>query len=256
MKNRIVRALLPLLAALLSLCLLAGCGRSAREPEELSVTVTEAAPTVFIRADGRSIAIVDPAGKTISDYLKEAGVTLNEGDMLTFDSDQDVTGSVSISVIRMISVSVLVVSPDVPEGVQHAAVCYGGTVADAVRSVGIELTEDMYLNADPDEPVKDNMTIVITVRGSEPEPESGPEDSEEAPEMISAGPSPSAPSGSSGSSGPGSTSGSYSEAGDSGFSAPSERYVVSVEVYEDCDGSGHGVKVITYSDGSQEEVPF
>ena len=85
---------------------------------------------------------------------------------------------------------------------------------------------------------------------------SGPEDSEEAPEMISAGPSPSAPSGSSGSSGPGSTSGSYSEAGDSGFSAPSERYVVSVEVYEDCDGSGHGVKVITYSDGSQEEVPF
>lgn len=35
-----------------------------------------------------------------------------------------------------------------------------------------------------------------------------------------------------------------------------ERTVVSVEVYEDCDGSGHGVKVITYSDGTQEEVYF
>ena len=35
-----------------------------------------------------------------------------------------------------------------------------------------------------------------------------------------------------------------------------ERTVVSVEVYADCDNSGHGVKVITYSDGTQEEVYF
>ena len=35
-----------------------------------------------------------------------------------------------------------------------------------------------------------------------------------------------------------------------------ERTVVSVETYADCDGSGHGVKVITYSDGTQEEVYF
>lgn len=34
------------------------------------------------------------------------------------------------------------------------------------------------------------------------------------------------------------------------------REVVSTEYYYDCDGSGHGVMVITYSDGSQEEVPF
>jgi len=32
--------------------------------------------------------------------------------------------------------------------------------------------------------------------------------------------------------------------------------VVSVEYYDDCDGSGHGIKVITYSDGSMEEVPY
>ena len=36
----------------------------------------------------------------------------------------------------------------------------------------------------------------------------------------------------------------------------SGRTVVNVEIYEDCDGSGHGVKVITYSDGSQEEIEF
>lgn len=35
-----------------------------------------------------------------------------------------------------------------------------------------------------------------------------------------------------------------------------EKTVVSVEVYEDCDGSGHGVKIITYSDGTQEEEAF
>lgn len=32
--------------------------------------------------------------------------------------------------------------------------------------------------------------------------------------------------------------------------------VVSVEYYDDCDGSGHGIKVITYSDGTMEEVPY
>lgn len=35
-----------------------------------------------------------------------------------------------------------------------------------------------------------------------------------------------------------------------------QKEIVSVQIYEDCDGSGHGVKVITYSDGTQEEVPF
>ena len=35
-----------------------------------------------------------------------------------------------------------------------------------------------------------------------------------------------------------------------------EKTVVRGEVYEDCDGSGHGVKVITYSDGTQEEEAF
>ena len=38
--------------------------------------------------------------------------------------------------------------------------------------------------------------------------------------------------------------------------ADGERTVVSVEVYNDCDDSGHGVKVITYSDGTQEEEYF
>ena len=32
--------------------------------------------------------------------------------------------------------------------------------------------------------------------------------------------------------------------------------IVSIEIYEDCDGSGHGIKIITYSDGTQEEVIF
>jgi hypothetical protein len=35
-----------------------------------------------------------------------------------------------------------------------------------------------------------------------------------------------------------------------------EKTVVSTEVYYDCDSSGHGVKIITYSDGTQEEVYF
>lgn len=32
--------------------------------------------------------------------------------------------------------------------------------------------------------------------------------------------------------------------------------IVDIRYYDDCDGSGHGVKVITYSDGSTEEVEY
>lgn len=35
-----------------------------------------------------------------------------------------------------------------------------------------------------------------------------------------------------------------------------DREVVSIEYYYDCDGSGHGLKVIIYSDGTREEIPF
>ena len=35
-----------------------------------------------------------------------------------------------------------------------------------------------------------------------------------------------------------------------------QKEIASIQIYEDCDGSGHGVKVITYTDGTQEEVPF
>ena len=250
MKSRIRRTVRPVLVVLLSLCLLTGCGRSVRETED-TAALTEGARTVFIEADGRRIAIEDPSGKTISDYLEEAGVTLNEGDVLTFDSDQDVTGDVTISVLRMAAVSVLVVSPEAPEGIRHSTVCYGGTVADAVRSVGIEPTPDMALSADPDDPVRDGMTIVITVRGADPETQEEPgEEDEASPETVP-------PSqGSSGSASPEPSEDGSSGSPDTGPSPAGDRYVVSVEVYEDCDGSGHGVKVYTYSDGSQEEVLY
>lgn len=35
-----------------------------------------------------------------------------------------------------------------------------------------------------------------------------------------------------------------------------ERYVVSQEYFDDCDGSGHGYSIITYSDGSTETVEY
>ena len=47
------------------------------------------------------------------------------------------------------------------------------------------------------------------------------------------------------------------ESGSSGSSgSSSQKTVVSVQKYDDCDGSGHGVKIITYSDGTQEEEYF
>ena len=53
---------------------------------------------------------------------------------------------------------------------------------------------------------------------------------------------------------PSSSSGGSS--GGSSGAASGGKTVVATEYYEDCDGSGHGIKVITYSDGSMEEVPY
>ena len=35
-----------------------------------------------------------------------------------------------------------------------------------------------------------------------------------------------------------------------------ERTVVSVQRVDDCYGSGHGVEIITYSDGTYEEIEY
>ena len=114
---------------------------------------------------------------------------------------------------------------------------FDGTVADVLAQAGITLAEYHTLNFEQAQPLENGMEIIVS---GEEEPE---ETEPTEPEKKS--------SGSGGSSGGSSSSGSSSKP-----KPKDEKTVVSVQYYDDCDGSGHGVKVITYSDGTQQEVPY
>lgn len=199
-----------------------------------------ASPTVVtIEADGRQFIIEDTEGKTARQILTQAGITLNEGDVLTVIPDQTITGNITIQVLRRCTVTIVVLGKKSKDDVTYTTVLIGGNVADALASVGVELAEDQTVNFEMDQALENGMEIVVS---------KGDKDSSKNTGSSSS-------SSGSGSSGSGSSSGGSSgseEDSDSG----NERTIVSIEIYEDCDGSGHGVKVITYSDGTQEEVPF
>ena len=104
-----------------------------------------------------------------------------------------------------------------------------------------EWKEDQEINHTEDEALEDGMEIVIKTKEA-PKTESSSSSSNKKPCSNKK------PSSSGSSNKPSSGSGSGSSSGG--------KTVVSVKYYEDCDGSGHGVKVITYSDGTQKEVPY
>ena len=254
---------------------------------EASVTPTN----VTLDADGRQVTVEDAQNMSIQQLLDQAGITLNEGDVVSVSSAQTLSGNITVQVLRRNIVSVNV------DGTQYAAVLMGGTVAEALEILGVELAEDQLVNFDLTQALENGMEIVVTTEepveeteATEPEEESssssssssgssssgssssgssssgssssGSSSSGSSSSGSSSSGSSSSGSSSSGSSSSGSSSsGSSSDSGssDSGSSdsgSSNERTVVSVVYYDDCDGSGHGVKVITYSDGTQEEVPY
>lgn len=195
------------------------------------------------------------------------------------DFEQQFPDHITIRVLRQCTVTVCVEAEDPAENVQYTAVLVGGTVADAITAVGIELAEDQIANFELDEALENGMTIVITqapeIEETEPtEPETEPEEEDDyddsyyepdyepdyedtpAPTTPPAT-TPSAPTTPPATTPPATTP-PATEPPATTPPAPTEpqRTVVSVEEYLDCDGSGHGVRVITYSDGTQEEVYF
>ena len=117
----------------------------------------------------------------------------------------------------------------------------GMTVQQLLEQAGVSLEPGDTLSIDPSYMLGGQLTVQL-VRGREQSEQTEQPDNTEATETQ-------APTAATGSSG-----GSYQPT----EPKPTEpqKTVVSVQIYEDCDGSGHGVKVITYSDGTQEEVPF
>ena len=213
------------------------------------------ATAVTFDADGQLITLEDVAGKSIQQMLDLAQITLNDGDILAVAPDQSFSGNLTIQVLRRSVVTV------VTDSERYTVVLVGGTVADAIEAVGVELAENHIASHALEDALVDGMEIIISEKEvpTEPEEESDDDSGSDNNDYNSG-----SNSGSNTGSNTGSNSGSGSDdsgnSGDSGSSDDSGteggRYVVDVVYYYDCDDSGHGVKVITYSDGTQEEVYF
>ena len=231
------------------------------EPVQASITVT-------VEADGKTLVLEGMTDKTVSQLMEETGITLGKNAILSVDPEQKLTEGMTIRVLPQRTISLLIIPYDEEkENIEYTAVIYGDTVEDAVNALGISLS-DYNIGLSLNFELKDNMTIVIYEKPEIPEDtEEYSEDDEYGEEDggYYYGNSNGGGSGSSGGSSSGNSGGSSSFPAPTETSptapqetepAPTERTIVRTEIYEDCDGSGHGVKVITYSDGTQEEILF
>lgn len=241
MKNRFVGFAAFILIILMILPMLTACGDSDKPQTAVTVEV-----------DGEKIVIDNPEGKPVAQLLEENNIVLGEGDVAVIDLEKNDDDFLTVKVLRKCTVTV----EDEAENQQYTVVLVGGTVEDAIKAVGIKLSENQKVNHELKAALEDGMKIVITVQESENDNEGN---NAAAPKQSSN--SSSSGSGSGSSSGSNSSSSSGSDSGSNSGSASTSdpgasKSVVSTENYDDPDGSGHGVKVITYSDGSQEEVEY
>lgn len=209
------------LAILLALGMLTACGNqpAASAPAE---EIAAVANIVTIEADGREYTFEDASGKDLQQLLAQAGITLGDHDIVTLSPDQTFPGDLRLQLRRTYAVTVVVAAENFAESIRHAALLTEGTVADAIAAVGLSLSDNSFVSLPLDQPLEDGLEIIIS-----------------GEELVLQDQIPE----------------STTEEG-TAPADPATRTIVSIEVYEDCDGSGHGIKVITYSDGTQEEVLF
>ena len=272
MKSTTVKITAVLLSLVLTFSLLSGCGNTAVPASEEPAIAKDTAvfsPVVTIVADGREITIEDTAGKCVQELLDMADVILGDHDVLSLSPAQEVTDTLTIRVLRSCTVTICIPTEDPAVTQNYTMVLVGATVADALAAAGLELTDNQLCNFDLTEELTDGMEIVLSIKEEETVPEGthSPEPTTPAPTA----PAPTTPRPTS----PAPTSPAPTQPATTAPTAPPTtvppttvppttapapteppRTIVSVEIYEDCDGSGHGVKVITYSDGTQEEVYF
>ncbi len=260
MKNFTIKKVSLFLLLILSTTLLCSCNGN-----ETTVS-TDTAPFV-INVDGKNITVENPGEETIKQLLKKANIKINDGDVISVDSDSVVSQGIVINILRKCKVTV----KDEINNTECTVILVGSTVKDAIAAAGIDLPENYSLNHKLSASLKDEMEIIISEKA---EPETTTEEADEdtyesnddendydndydnnqnyTPSVTR--PAVTKPA----TTRPAVTTPPVTTPPTTKPPVPttSGRTVVNVEIYEDCDGSGHGVKVITYSDGTQEEVPF
>ena len=128
--------LLAMLSCLL-MFLLAGCG------EECTVTIQDMQETTEMTANTR---------QSVKDVLEDAEITLGEKDETDPGLDEKVSNEMTIVIKRYAAVTVVDA-----EGTEHPMECVGGTVADALKEVGVTLGEGQVVDADEDAFLTDGM---------------------------------------------------------------------------------------------------
>ena len=253
--------LISVILAFILVFTLCSCFHSEREDSSVV-----SAKSLIVKVDGKNITIEEAEGKTIEELLKDAKISLNDGDVLSIDTDVKLADNMVVKVLRRADVTI----KDTINDVEYEVVLTGSTVSDALSAVGIELADNHTINHKTDDALKDGMKIVVSIKE---EPETTEPYSEEPQENNNyvnndyydddsdnsdSGYTPPPPVTKPATTKPATTKPPVTKEPTTKAPEPttSGRTIVSVEIYEDCDGSGHGVKVITYSDGTQEEVPF
>lgn len=236
MKNRTVGLVAVVLAIIMMLPMLTACNK-------------ETESEITVEVDGEQLVLDNTEGMTIAQLLEDAGIVLNEGDVLAVDPEQNADGNLTVKVLRRCSVLVEVEGEDL----HCKVVLVGGTVADAIDAAGITLADNQKANFELDKALEDGMSIVISVE--EPEDDGSNAAPASSTRSYSSG------NRSSSSSGSGSSSSTAPAPSAAPAPAPSADPGSSssepiVNDYPDLDGSGHGSRVITYPDGTQVEEEY
>lgn len=253
MKNLKIKKTTLFLLLVLSITMLCSCNDNSKPVS------TDTTPFV-INVDGKEITVENPANDTIKQLLKKANIKINDGDVISVDSDSVVSQGIVVNILRKCKVTV----KDEINNTECTVILVGSTVKDAIAATGIELPDNYSLNHKLSASLKDEMEIIISEKA---EPETTTEEADEdtyennddnddnqhyTPSVTR--PTVTKPA----TTRPAVTTPPVTTPPTTKPPVPttSGRTIVNIEIYEDCDGSGHGVKVITYSDGTQEEVPF
>ena len=209
--------------------------------------------------DGNHVYVLtDAEGKTLKEVFNELGIVLNEGDEVSEKLDTVIRGSMTVNILRQCSATVVFGDN------QMEIVLKGAKVRDAIERSGLELPDKLSANYDFDEYIFEGMKIVVTEVVEEQTTEEETEDDVDydyswysyQPSGASSDPAPATTKPATTKPATTAPAATKPAATQSPAETTTAKYIVSDERYDDCDGSGHGVRVITYSDGSQDEIPY
>ena len=158
-----------ILAIMLTATMLSACGsRSAADAEIIDAAVkaaldaSEVSTAVTFEVDGKYITVEDAEGMSMQQLLAQANITLYDGDLLSFDDTQVVGSNIIIHVLRQHNVTVISMSKDSSKKTTYHTVLMGGTVADAIESVGLKLDKEQTVNFRLEDALVDDMEIIIS----------------------------------------------------------------------------------------------